>query len=201
MKTAESSLQTYLFYPHRHLDGWKALAIGLAFQVMATLLAFLLSGRFDGILDYHFVSTSSLGQTTLDQVINIVVLWLVFGGSIFLISRGRNRWSDVLGLLLLARAPVIFLPLLNVGDYFRELSERLFAGGAPLQELPSPAESLYLLLFSLLTLAILVWWLVLLFRVYRLLIHKTGTGYTLLFIGLVVFAEYLSKTLLLLLQS
>jgi len=200
MKTTENLLIHYLFNPHRHLDGWKAFTIGLFFQILATLLAYLLNGRFDGILDYHFVATANLGQTLMDQSINIAVLWLVFGGSVAIISRGRNRWSDVLGLLLLARAPVVFLPLLNLGDYFRKLSERLFAGGVPLQELPSPAESFYLLLFSLFTLAILIWWLVLLFRVYRLLIHKTGTGYTLLFIGLVVFAEYLSKTLLLLLQ-
>ena len=191
---------SYLFQPHRFVDGWKAFGIGLGFQVLATLFAFLLSGRFDGILDFHFFDESSLRQAVTDQLINIAVLWLVFGGSIAIISRGRNRWSDVLGLLLLARAPVMLLPLLNLGDYFRQLSPRLLTEENALSNLPTPSESFLLLLFSLVALAILAWWLVLLFRVYRLFIHKTSVSYTLLFIVLVVFAEYISKSLLLLLQ-
>lgn len=200
MKPPKNKIIGYLFQPYLYVDGWKAIGWGLGFQLLATLLAFLLSGRFDGFLDYHFGDKLRFSQVASDQLINLAVLLLVFGGCITLMSRGRNRLTDVIGLLLLARAPVVLLPLLNLGDYFRQLSPRLLTDELALSQLPTPAESIALLLFSLFSLAILVWWLVMLFQVFRLLIHKTGMGYTLLFILLVVLAEYLSKSLLLMLN-
>jgi len=200
MKTAKNKLITYLFYPYQSVDGWKAISWGLGIQLLATLLAYFMSGRFDGFLDYHLVDNATLYQTAFDQLINVSTMLLVFGATIALISRGRNRGSDLIGLLLIARAPVVVLPLLNIGDFFRQLTPRLLADEMALSKLPSPAESFILLLFSLLALSILVWWLVMLFQVYRLLLHKTGFGYTLLFLGLVVLAEYISKSLILLLN-
>lgn len=198
MKPPKNKVLGILFQPYLLIDGWKALGWGFGFQLVAVLFAFLLHGRYDGFLDYHFGDYIGVGQVFIDQTINIAVLLLVFGGCILIMSRGRNRWQDVVGLLLVSRAPVILLPLLNLGDYFRQLSPRLLTDKGALSQLPTPAESILLLLFSLLSLAILVWWLVMLFQVFRLLIHKSGIGYTLLFIGLVVLAEYLSKSLILL---
>jgi hypothetical protein len=197
MKTPKNKLIGYLFQPYHYIDGWKALSWGLGFQLLATLLAYFMSGRYDGFLDYHFGDAPALGQIAVDQLINLALLILIFGGCILLLSGSRNRWTDLIGLLLLARAPVVLLPLLNLGDYFRQLSAQIVPDGQTLSRLPSAAESFALLLFSLLSLAILIWWLVMLYQVFRLLLHKSGLPYTLLFIGLVVLAEYLSKSFLL----
>lgn len=201
MKTAKKSLSSYLFYPHLHLDGWKAIAVGLGIQLLAAILAHFLSGRYDGLLDYHLVEEANLHNTVLDLTINLFSLLLVFGGCIGLIGRGRNRLIDVVGLVLLARAPVVVLPLLNIGDYFRQMTPRLLTEPGALNELPTPTETILLLLFALIALAILAWWLILLYRVYSLLIYKSTYAYTLLFVLLVVLGEYISKSLILIFNT
>lgn len=193
MKAAKPRLSDWLFQPQRYVTGNNALWIGGGCFLLAGLLAWLLNGRYDGFLDFHLDESPAFTTVMSDLAIVLLLLLALPGGYIFWKSGRKNRWQDVVGLLLLSRSPMLLLPLLNLGGFLRAAIPTDLTEAGAIEKLSDPFNSLLVLLLAVITIAISIWHLLLLYRSMALLTQKKDV---LPFILLVVAAEWLSKILI-----
>ncbi|MCT4665039.1 MAG: hypothetical protein N4A45_07390 [Flavobacteriales bacterium] len=169
--------------------------LGLLSLVVSTYLATVFSVRMDGVLDLHVVSEVSMEEGFSDAIINVLSLF------IFLFAFGKwynpaTRAIDILNTVLIARIPYYFLMLFNLNNLLYNLTEPLAKNpkGA-LEHLDSNAY-IFLGLFSLFAILLLVVYLIILFRSYKVSVNGKGNRFILFFALSIILAEILSKTII-----
>ena len=65
-----------LINPFESISETKLLVFGIITTLLASYLAFLLNGRFDGVIDLHFTEDVGKLQPLIDNAINFVSLFI-----------------------------------------------------------------------------------------------------------------------------
>lgn len=187
----------YLYNPFARIAGLQALLYGLAIALIAALLASFFATRFDGVMDAHFVTSEvSLATALVDQAVNALSLFAVFYLAALVLGARHVRPVDMLGTLLLARAPYAVLPLFNIGDFFSGRAAAVMESIHANPTEPDLSLVLPLVPMILLTLVILVWLIVLYFYAWKVCTHLKGAKLVVGFIVALLGSEALSLFLL-----
>jgi hypothetical protein len=169
---------------------------GVLLLVFASVAAFLLNARFDGILDMHLVREVRLVDPLLDNVINTLVLtFFLFVLGYFL--NPKTRIWDVLNVALVARIPFYSLPMFNIGDLLNNRTDELLkmvdtTSGALHGEL-STSSILLMLVFACFGIGALVVFGYLLFIGFRTATNSKSKKTIFLLIITVLLCEWISK--------
>ncbi|SDL95872.1 hypothetical protein SAMN05421823_109136 [Catalinimonas alkaloidigena] len=191
------NVTAWLLNPFQKVAGEQALAWGSGVVVLGGLTAWWHQARFDGVLDMHLVEGGPWVGPFLDGVVNVLVLTIVFYPLGLLLNRGRVRLLDVVGTMALARAPFVLLPFLNSHDFLQRTSSEILTHvqQGTVAEIDNLDLTL-LLLISVLSLGLLVWMVLWLYRAYAVSCNVRGAKGIISFIVGLVLAELLSKWLI-----
>ena len=185
-------MRTTLFNPFKRYQAEKLIGVGLIFTVIGSVLAWLFNSRFDGIIDMHSFKKVALYQPFVDNAINIVLLLAV----LFVIGKMQNhktRFIDILAICLVARTPLYITPLFNIHDFMARAAVHLEAIVNRSAAASEPLMMTLFILFSILELLAIIWYLVLLYRGYKVSANTNGTLGISLFVTAMILAEIASK--------
>lgn len=188
-----------LINPFESVSEKKLLVFGIITTILASYLAFLLNGRFDGAIDLHFTENVEMLQPLIDTIINFASLFifLFIAGKII---NPKTRAVDIATPILVAKTPYYILLLFNINNFiYSETS--LLVQSADLEN-PSKMpninpESLAIILpFALLSIAFLIWFFVLLYYGFKTATNSKTPAHKMYFIGAIILAEILSSLLI-----
>lgn len=167
----------------------KLLWLGILGSIVGSLLAFLFNGRFDGVLDLHFVDAILWFEPFIDNLIDILIL------SLFLFGLGRilnktTRFIDMLIAVMIGRFALYLLLFTNINNYISGITD------AMLDEFPNvnlSPELIILSLFGLLSLLLILVFMFLIFLGFRVAVNSKKPIHILYFLLTVFLAEIVSK--------
>jgi hypothetical protein len=116
-------MKTFMINPFLRIAGWKAFFISIPFVMIKLWLSARFQLRFDGAIDAHFYANEiTFKRVIVDEVVVLILLTGVYYLGALLLKAHHTRLQDILGTLSFARIPLLFVPLLNWGGHFSELS-------------------------------------------------------------------------------
>lgn len=188
-----------LINPFESISETKLLVFGIITTLLASYLAFLLNGRFDGVIDLHFTEDVEKLQPLIDNAINFVSLFifLFIAGKII---NSKTRAVDIATPILVAKIPYYILLLFNINDFIYSSTSSLLQKVNP--ENPSqmpnidPGTLAVILPFALLSIAFLIWFIVLLYYGFKTATNSKTPAHKMYFIGAIILAEILSSVLI-----
>jgi hypothetical protein len=186
-----------LFNPFIQIAGAKSVIIGLLFVILSATLAAFFNTRFDGVLDAHYTKDQSFYISYLDNLINIGVVTFVFYGFGAILTKGRTRFVDILGTTMLSRFPLFIITLFNIQNQSGIIGEKI------IQSITKPNaiqltkfEWIYLITSGIISLLLIIWFIVLLFKAYKISTNLKGANLIVSFILGIIIAEILSKIII-----
>lgn len=190
-------MKTLLFKPFERYSETTLLLVGFGFTLLSALAAFAFNVRYDGVLDMHAVKEVSLQQVLIDTAVNLVSLFTFFYLAAVIVYK-RARPVDLLSTVLVARIPMVLLPLLNVNNYSYNVAKELIEATKNIQEGPEQILSFlpFLGLTVVMLLVVTAWYVALLYNGFKVATNAKGAKPVVLFIAAILLAEILSKTLL-----
>ena len=109
----------------------------------------------------------------------------------------KTRCIDILSATMIARIPFYFITFFNANNKAYAISERILTLVKSNQINTLEAlDVFYLMLMTFAIIASLIWSMVLLFNGFKTAVNAKETKHTLFFIGTLIFAEILSKILI-----
>jgi hypothetical protein len=185
-----------IFNPFEKFRENQLLTVGAVGTVIGSLLGFLFNGRFDGILDLHFVAEVEWYVPFVDNIINILVASLVFFLLGYLLNK-KTRFVDCLAFSLIARVPLYLLTLFNAGGTMFSVGDKVAKniGTNPL-EILEKSEIIIMSVFGIMSILIMVWHIALLYNGFRVSTNGKGVKAVLLFIVAIIVAEIVSKVII-----
>ncbi|SFD80028.1 hypothetical protein SAMN05518672_103265 [Chitinophaga sp. CF118] len=105
---------SWIFNPFTYIAGLKSLIIGWILILITACIAYYSKTHFDGVVDAHvWLGDLSIKYYFLEPVVDwgCLVLVIFLAGKFFSVS--SIRFIDVAGTLALARAPMLFLAIVN----------------------------------------------------------------------------------------
>lgn len=192
MKNRVDMDKKILWNPFEHCRESTLLVFGVIITIAGSLVATICNARYDGVLDMHLVPDATLLQPLLDNVINIVALLVTLFG-LGKIVNGKTRLIDILIAAMVARTPLYLLPLFNIGgmqsEYLDEVMEKALTNPTDIS-----GEALTVItLFGLLALLIIIYYLLFLWKGFKVATNSKKGYHIALFIVCVLLAEVLSK--------
>lgn len=182
-----------IYNPFEIFSEKQLLITGTIVLIIGSCIGFLFKGRFDGIVDLHFMENVTFSKVLVDNLINTLVV------SVFLFLLGRffnskTRIIDVLNTSLIARIPFYVLPFFNTNNKMIEATDRLLeiTSSSSIESL-TPIDLFYVVVFGILALLTLVWFSILLWNGFKVATNAKGTKAVVLFIIVVLLAEIVSK--------
>lgn len=172
-------LKTLLLNPFKKIAGTQALVLGAAVMVAAAVVAYFSQCHFDGVLDAHVGHAAPLYVYLIETFVSWAVPVLCFGLAAKLFSTSHVRWIDLAGTIALARYPFL-----------------LIAVAAFMVPDIAPASiqiSGSLLIASMLMLAGVIWFVMLLYHAVMVSCNFKGPRGVTIFIITLVVAEVVSK--------
>src|SRR5690625_4846953 len=116
-------MKTILFRPFERYSEKTLVIVGVAFTLIGSLLGAAFQGRFDGVLDMHFVPSTSFYQVLIDNAINIFCLVLFLFLSAKYINN-KTRLIDILTAAMVARIPYYFMVFGNINNTMSKARDR-----------------------------------------------------------------------------
>lgn len=188
-----------LINPFETVSEKKLLLFGIVATLLASYLAFLLNGRFDGAIDLHFTENVSTLQPLIDNAINFASLFVFLFGAGKIIN-SKTRAVDIATPILVAKTPYYILLLFNINNFMYEASLSLVSAIQPENPTAIPDFDTGTLaivsLFALISLAFLVWFFALLYFGFKTATNGKTIAHKLYFIGAIILAEILSSFLI-----
>lgn len=189
-------MKAILFNPFEKYNAEKLLVIGILGMLIGSYLGAFFNARFDGVLDMHFVKSTSLQQVLTDNIINTVCLSLLLYIAAILITP-KTRIIDILGVVVISRITLYIVPLINIGYIFQDSTRALLENMDSLQNGSLQGINIgIILLFSLVLLTVVVWYVSLLYKGFKLSANAKGRKGIILFILAIILAELISKFLI-----
>jgi hypothetical protein len=182
-----------LFNPFEKFRESQLLICGTIITAAGWLLGYFFRARFDGVIDLHFVDQVSLFAPLTDLMIDILAASLVFFVAGIILNR-KTRYIDLLATAVIARTPLYLLTIFNAGGMMSATTNKMTDNikTDPFLLLTG-SEIILMVVFGLLSLALLVWQVVLLYNGYRVASNARGTKAVLIFITAFIIAEVISK--------
>jgi len=189
-------MKTILFRPFERYSEKTLVIVGVAFTLIGSLLGAVFQGRFDGVLDMHFVPSTSFYQVLIDNVINIFCLVLFLFLSAKYINN-KTRLIDILTAAMVARIPYYFMVFGNINNTMSKASEEIMQLVNPEMIEQVGTSSLLLVIgFGLISIVFLIWYIALLYNGFKVASNAKGNTPIVLFILSILLAEVLSKVLI-----
>ena len=189
-------MKILLFKPFEKYSEKTLLLVGIFFTLLGSFFAYVFNIRFDGVIDVHIVPTSLPHQALLDKLVNIFCLVLFLYISSKYINK-KTRLIDIVNAALVARAPYYLLPFFNINGVIQKATNNVIQFANP--ELISQISSsnlCILIVFGIIAILFLVWYISLLFNGIKVASNAKGKTPIILFIISLLFAEVLSKFLI-----
>lgn len=187
----KNNISEWLFNPFKRIAGIEAFIIGLTIAAVAAVIGSFSGVVFDGIIDVHFDKQLTLSKSLICSGIDIVILVLFMYLAGLIVAKGF-RFVDMLGTMTLSRAPFILLAIAG-----------FIASPPDLQEIyRNPfiiLESKGFVVMMLLTIPVIFWVIILMYRAFTITTGVNNTKSLLAFIGAFFLAELISKLVILLL--
>lgn len=174
----------------------KLLLFGVLTLMVGAIIGFFFKGRYDGVLDVHFVDEIQIYAPLVDIVISVLcVAILLFALGSFI--NKKTRFIDILITALLAKVPFYFLPLLNYKNGLSTATNKIIQSisSAASPDLNS-SEITLLAASSLFSLIALVWSIILLYNGFKTATNAKETKHNLFFAIILIVSEILSKTII-----
>lgn len=187
-------MKKLLFNPFATQPDNKLLWAGLFSVIGGSLLGWFFNARFDGVLDLHFVPETTWWQPFADNAINVfsAVALLFIAGKI--VNR-KTRITDLLSVVLVARTPLYLYTLANINNYTYNATNVLLQAKDNIYAL-SPTLLITQFISSLVVLALIVWYMALLYNGYKVATNLKKGSQVAGYIATVLIAEILSKILI-----
>lgn len=186
-----------IFNPFQNFSEKQLVLFGSIITIIATALAVLLNGRFDGVLDLHFVEKTTIAKVVYDLIIDLLILTIL----LFIIGKlinKKTRLIDILATSIIAKIPFYFLLFFNINDKMFLVTEKLMSMVSKNNPINIETSEMILLVFSgIATFTCLIWSIILLFNGFKTATNSKETKHVLLFIVTIIIAEVLSKILIL----
>lgn len=157
--------------------------------LLFSTLAIVFKGRFDGILDLHFVNVIKWYQPFFDNFLNIIItsfLLFVLGKLI----NPKTRIIDIINAVMLSRFMIYILLFFNANNWISNLTNEI------MMEFPNIQldwKLALLTIFGLFSLAVIMVYLVLMFLGFKVATNSKKPKHVLWFICTVLLAEFLLK--------
>ena len=127
-----------LTQPFERLQERQLLLFGLSTLIIASILGYLTSTRFDGVLDVHISATPvQIEQPFLDNILNTVLL-TAFLSLLARYINPKTRLIDILNIALISRIPLYVITIFGFGGIMQETSDHM------MQNITNPAEMINL---------------------------------------------------------
>ena len=189
-------MKALIFNPFEKISEKKLLLIGIASMLVGAALGYLFNARFDGVFDLHFEKNTSYFNALLDILISVsttCILLLAVGKY----TNSKTRLIDLFNACSIAKIPFYVLTLFNINNWIYYSSEKLVESlQHNLMKMPSLAEFIPVLLFSLLTILGLVVSVLLLLNGYKVATNAKGTKSIGLFVVALFLSEIFSKIII-----
>lgn len=173
-----------LFNPFRYIAGFKALVSGTIILFATAVLGSFNKVHFDGVIDIH----TGVTAPTWFFLTEVISSWLIVAFLLYIaalvISKSKVRLVDVFGTQALAKYPFFIISAIS----FIPLFQFTFQG--------IPEIEPRLLLFMVISLAVTIWSLILMYNAFSVSANVKGRTAIITFIAVIVIAEILSKILL-----
>lgn len=155
--------------------------LGISFFIIGSLMAFFFNSRFDNFLHMAPVESIRLYQPFVDNIIILTCLFIFFllaGKMIY----PKTRAVDILAIILIGNAPFYLMSLTNINDLTTKSTDAILLAmeGAP--EDISGFYLLYLTIVGIISLAVLVWIVALLWNGFKTASNAKGIKAVVLFI-------------------
>ncbi len=189
---SNSANMLVLFNPYIRFSERQLIITGILSLLIGSLLGYTFHARFDGVFDLHFVEKVALKQPFIDNVIVIGSLFLCLL-AVGKYTNKKTRSIDILALSLISRIPTYLLVLVNANDFMYTVSNTI------LQQFQNgnlnivPADLTIIVVFTLLSIAELVWMITLLYNGFKVATNAKKLRSVVLFIVALIAAEILSK--------
>ncbi|MFC1733956.1 hypothetical protein ACFL6I_26945 [candidate division KSB1 bacterium] len=188
-------MKKMIYNPFERIGGYTALGIGLVVIFITSCLASLSLLHFDGIIDMHFGGDSSLCLFFIQNLVNLIVITLVFYFIGIFISPSRIRLLDIIGTQALARTPMLlpasFACLINIKKYNEYIITAILHDNFKIAL--TFTEWVLVVLLLIIVLISIIWMIVLMFNAYSISTNIKGTKLTVSFIIGIIIAEVITK--------
>lgn len=193
-------MKELLFKPFEKYSENKLLLVGIVFSVIGLFIGDYFNASFDGVLDLHFEGEISLLTSFIYWIIDIGCILLTLYLAAKMINQ-KTRMIDLFGTVLIARIPLVLLPLFNIGNKAFLIGEELIKSVDPIKNntphlIFDAGSVIFLATMSIVLIAMIVWYVALLFNGYKTASNAKGTKSIVLFILAILIAEIGSKLLI-----
>lgn len=186
-------MKSILMNPFETQTEQKLLSVGISAALVASVLAYFLNARFDGLFDMHFTTQIEMFHPLIDNGINILLSALVLFGIGKYINK-KTRFVDVLAVAAVARIPYYPLMFVNVKGFMKAATDVIMANANPENIGNIPPTSLAIILcFALVAIAAIIWYIMLLYRGFKVATNAKGNSALGLFIVTVFIIEFITK--------
>jgi hypothetical protein len=196
MNNKLSILQNWLFNPFKFIGGEKSLLIGSLFILISGIAGWANGTHFDGLIDIHQGKRMSIVIHLSEGFINVLIISILLYLAGVILSKSKIRFIDVAGNMAYARFPYLlpvllgFLPL-DLDEISKRINNSVVQN--PMKPEFSGDDLALLLIISLVTLTVTVWYISLMWKAYVVSVNLKGTKAVISFILAVVLAEVSSK--------
>jgi hypothetical protein len=187
-----------LFNPFERYSEKQLLLTGIIATVMGCFFAIRLNARFDGVLDLHFVEKVKI----LEPISDIFIDTFCFCILLFLIGKYCNkktRFIDIMASILISKIPFYILLFQNINHFsfhiIDKIMKSLLTKIYSLETITS-TEMSFLIIGGIINLAFVAWSIILLFNGFKIATNAKNTKSILLFIGVILLSEIISKILI-----
>lgn len=189
----------FLINPFETVSEKKLLVYGIVATLIASYIAYLLNGRFDGAIDLHFTENVGMFQPLIDSLINFTSLFVFLFGAGRIIN-SKTRAVDIATPILVAKIPYYILLAFNINNFMYEASMSLVKNIST--ENPSVMPNLDMgtlatvTIFGLISIVFLVWFFALLYYGSKTATNGKTIAHKFYFVGAIILAEILSSVLI-----
>lgn len=108
-----------LYNPFTKIAGYEALVLGVVIHLLVTWLASLTGTHMIGYTDITLASDAPFWFFLAEMSAHAVITVLIIGTAGLVLAHSRFRWIDVMGTVLLSRAPLVLAPLVRLFPPFK----------------------------------------------------------------------------------
>lgn len=188
-----------LFNPFEKYSEKTLLVSGIIATILGSFLAYLMNVRFDGILDMHIVENVQWNEPLIDNLLNIVTIFVLFFAFGKIINP-KTRAIDILNVSLICRIPIYLVSITNIGGYLEKSTQNMLdkidfenLNNTPQFEV---SDMVITLASSGVMILLLIYMIILFWKGFQTVTNSKGVRNIILFIVLFIVAEILSKYLI-----
>jgi len=193
--TFQNRLTQWLFNPFMFVAGLPALSAGLAIILISGFFCWLGSTHFDGVLDCHIGLAAQWWIFPAEGLIDWILPAIPLFFFALIISKSSFRLIDVFGTQALARWPYLITAVVMLPGANQKVSNYMIARLTQVQPVAAVnfADIFIFALAIFVTILMVVWMVVLMYRAYSVSCNVKGTKAIVTFIIALIGAEIISK--------